>query len=56
MTTVSIDTIQLIERLIEFAKELRDDPKRAEQMGLSEDEVAFYDAFDGEPFSWANVN
>ena len=40
----SIDTIQLIERLIEFAKELRDDPKRAEQMGLSEDEVAFYDA------------
>jgi type I restriction enzyme R subunit len=40
----SIDTIQLIERLIQFAKELRDDPKRAEQMGLSEDEVAFYDA------------
>jgi type I restriction enzyme, R subunit len=40
----SITTIQLIERLIEFAKELRDDPKRAEAMGLSDEEVAFYDA------------
>ncbi|MBV9718019.1 MAG: type I restriction endonuclease subunit R [Candidatus Eremiobacteraeota bacterium] len=40
----SIDTVQLIERLIEFAKELRDDPKRAEQLGLTEEEVAFYDA------------
>jgi type I restriction enzyme R subunit len=40
----SITTMQLIEHLIEFAKELRDDPKRAESMGLSEDEVAFYDA------------
>ena len=27
-----------------IAKELRDDPKRAEEMGLTEDEVAFYDA------------
>jgi type I restriction enzyme, R subunit len=40
----SIDTVELIERLIEFAKELRDDPKRAEELGLSDDEVAFYDA------------
>ncbi len=40
----SIDTVQLIERLIEFAKELRDDPKRAEQLGLTDEEVAFYDA------------
>jgi type I restriction enzyme, R subunit len=40
----SITTTQLIEHLIDFAKELRDDPKRAESMGLSEDEVAFYDA------------
>jgi type I restriction enzyme R subunit len=40
----SIDTVQFIEHLIEFAKELRDDPKRAEQLGLNEDEVAFYDA------------
>jgi type I restriction enzyme R subunit len=40
----SLTTMQLIEQLIEFAKELRDDPKRADSMGLSEDELAFYDA------------
>jgi type I restriction enzyme R subunit len=40
----SLTTVQLIEHLIEFAKELRDDPKRAETMGLSDDELAFYDA------------
>lgn len=36
--------MQLIQHLIEFAKELRDEPKRAEEMELSEDELAFYDA------------
>jgi type I restriction enzyme R subunit len=40
----SLTTMQLIEHLIEFAKELRDEPKRAETMGLSDDELAFYDA------------
>lgn len=40
----SLTTMQLIEHLVEFAKELRDEPKRAEEMGLSEDELAFYDA------------
>ncbi len=40
----SITTMQVIQQLIEFAKELRDEPKRAEFMGLSEDELAFYDA------------
>ena len=40
----SLTTMQLIEHLIEFAKELRDEPKRAEEMGLSEEELAFYDA------------
>ncbi|TAM73886.1 type I restriction endonuclease subunit R [bacterium] len=40
----SLTTVQLIEHLIEFAKELRDEPKRAESMGLSDDELAFYDA------------
>ncbi len=44
----SVTTMQLIEHLIEFAKELRDEPKRAESMGLSEEEVAFYDALAGE--------
>lgn len=40
----SMTTMQLIEQLIDFAKELRDDPKRAETMGLSDEELAFYDA------------
>ena len=35
------DTLQAVKMI---AKELRDDPKRAEEMGLTEDEVAFYDA------------
>jgi type I restriction enzyme R subunit len=42
--TRSLTTMQLIEQLIDFAKELRDDPKRAETMGLSDEELAFYDA------------
>lgn len=40
----ALTTVQVIEQLIEFAKELRDEPKRAEEMGLNEDELAFYDA------------
>ena len=36
--------MQLIQHLIEFAKELRDEPERATSMGLSADELAFYDA------------
>jgi type I restriction enzyme R subunit len=39
-----LTTMQVIEHLIEFAKELREEPKRAEEIGLSEDEPAFYDA------------
>jgi type I restriction enzyme R subunit len=40
----SLTTMQLIQSLIDFAKELRDEPKRAEAMDLSDDELAFYDA------------
>lgn len=40
----ALTTRQLIEHLIEFAKELRDEPKRADAMDLSDDELAFYDA------------
>ncbi|HEY1976384.1 MAG TPA: type I restriction endonuclease subunit R [Candidatus Baltobacteraceae bacterium] len=40
----SVTTMQLIEHLIAFAKELRDEPKRADAMGLSDDELSFYDA------------
>ena len=34
----------MIEELIELAKELREANARGERLGLSEDELAFYDA------------
>lgn len=40
----SIDTVQVIAELISYAKEMNKLPNRAEELGLSEDEVAFYDA------------
>lgn len=43
-TNRSIQTAQVIEELIKHAKEFREDAKRNEEMGLSADEIAFYDA------------
>jgi type I restriction enzyme R subunit len=43
-TNRSILTAQVIEELIKHAKEFRDDAKRTDEMGLSADEIAFYDA------------
>ncbi|MCA1997641.1 MAG: type I restriction endonuclease subunit R [Armatimonadetes bacterium] len=40
----TIETAQVIEELISLAKDLRDAGRRGEKLGLSEDEVAFYDA------------
>ncbi len=40
----AIDSVQVLTELIELAKDLRDAPKRAEELGLTDDEVAFYDA------------
>ncbi len=40
----TIEAAQVILELIEMAKELRDAPKRGEELGLTEDELAFYDA------------
>ncbi len=40
----AISTMQVIEELIKLAKELDAATKRGEDLGLSEDEVAFYDA------------
>ena len=40
----TIETAQVIEELIELAKQLRDAAARGESMGLREDELAFYDA------------
>jgi type I restriction enzyme R subunit len=40
----TIDAAQVILELIEMAKRLRDAPKRGDALGLTEDELAFYDA------------
>ena len=42
----AIETAQLIEELIQLAKEMRQSANRGEQLGLTEDEVAFYDALE----------
>ncbi len=40
----TIDAAQVIADLIDLAKEMRDSGQRGEQLGLSDDELAFYDA------------
>src|SRR5260370_24558578 len=40
----AIETAQVIEELIALAKEMREASSRGEELGLSEDELAFYDA------------
>jgi type I restriction enzyme R subunit len=42
----AIETAQVIEELIKLAKEMRAADRRGEEMGLSEDELAFYDALE----------
>jgi type I restriction enzyme R subunit len=42
-----LTSAEVIKRLIEIAKELRDARHRHEQLGLSEEEAAFYDALAG---------
>ncbi|MFI5383791.1 MAG: DUF3387 domain-containing protein, partial [Methanosarcina thermophila] len=39
-----IDTLQVIEELLALAKKISDADKRGERLGLSEEEIAFYDA------------
>jgi len=39
-----IDTVQVIEELLELAKKMRDSDKHDEELGLSAEEIAFYDA------------
>jgi type I restriction enzyme R subunit len=38
----AITTAQVIEELIELAREMREAPSRDEELGLSDNEVAFY--------------
>lgn len=40
----SIETAQVMEELVEMAKKFREQASRGEQLGLSNDEVKFYDA------------
>ncbi len=40
----AIEAVQVIEELIGLAKQMREADRRGEAMGLSEDELAFYDA------------
>ena len=42
----AIEAAQVIEELIELAKNLRDANARGEKLGLHEDELAFYDALE----------
>ncbi len=42
----SIEAAQVIEELIALAKEMREADQRGEKLGLSEDELAFYDALE----------
>ena len=42
----AITSAQVIEELIRLAKELREAHQRGEELGLSEDELAFYDALE----------
>lgn len=42
----AIEAVQVIEALIRLAKEMREAHKRGEKLGLTEDELAFYDALE----------
>ncbi len=42
----AIETVQVIEELVAMAKEMREAEKRGEKLGLSEEELAFYDALE----------
>ena len=42
----AIETAQVIEELIGLAKQMRDANRRGESLGLTEDELAFYDALE----------
>jgi type I restriction enzyme R subunit len=43
-TNKSIETAQVIQQLIDLARNMRADPSRGAQLNLTDDEVAFYDA------------
>jgi type I restriction enzyme R subunit len=42
----AVEAAQVIEEMIALAKEMREAGKRGEQLGMTEDELAFYDALE----------
>jgi type I restriction enzyme R subunit len=42
----AIETAQVIEELIQLAKDMKEAQKRGEDLGMSDDEIAFYDALE----------
>ncbi|MCL4489569.1 MAG: type I restriction endonuclease subunit R [Chloroflexi bacterium] len=42
----ALDTAQIIEELVQLARDLREASRRGEELGLSEEELAFYDALE----------
>ena len=40
----TLEAAEIILQLIELAREMREAPKRGDELGLTEDELAFYDA------------
>jgi len=45
-TNRSLTTAEIIAELVKLAKQMRNDAKRHEELGLAEDEIAFYDALE----------
>ena len=45
-TNRAIETARVVEELIELAKTIKKDQQEGKKLGLSEDEVAFYDALE----------
>ena len=43
-TNKSIETAQVIQELLDLAKKIREEQNRGKDLGLNEDEIAFYDA------------
>ena len=48
----TLTSAEIVRRLVELAKQLRDARHRHEELGLSEEEAAIYDALAGDPESW----
>ncbi len=42
----AVETVQVTEKLIQLAKTMRAADRRGEQLGMSEEELAFYDALE----------